>query len=881
MPWLAPALFLAVLLAGFLCIWFVTRGSPRPRRLRFRFTASSLQLFLVLPWWNAFSRWTSNMQMSADGWFCALGLVAAVVWLVGALRKLRRSAEAEAASLGSQLPHPAIPPSLRWQLALVLLPVVALATVGIVAFSRDRVAVEADARLRAGDVAAELAARLDRRAPVELNGIEQFGDGYGDIWAGAVRDPVDPLHETTANERSLMQSIPGMQAWWMLRYASPPAELPPAVANTWLHPGPSPVLLPIKIHFDPAGLLESPKDFPKAPVPPSWPRMLSPALSRAWDSVRSSEGEPVESNVRRDAVDHFSSIAETPALKALARFHQLKLEARSVPAATAARRFLGLATDSATEGVETESGLPLCVVAFAEARIIDPQARLDDEWFSAVRALTFIHPSSLTPWVLGQGSLLAQRERSAAAESRVNELLVRWMMDERLRALARLLQARLPLSRGPLTNLWLDHDGIRWLAATQPIESVKDGRRSTRISVRLVSAEVLGRVFYNCAIAGPTINGHEQRQPPRLPAGLGISLEIEGVPLPLPEADWVARAEDRSKRVLAEAGGEFRPDEVSQKSEGPPFAWPSRPKFVVRVHLVDPTALFAAQRRQQGWFAAMILSTAGIACFGGWQARRAFRRQVELNEQKSDFVSSVSHELRAPLASMRLLAEGLASGRVEEDGKRREYAGFLVQETRRLGALVENVLDFAGIEQGRDRYEFAPADVGQLVAETLKLVGPVAAERGVRIEMVPPATSPIIGFWDGRAVQRALLNLLDNALKHSSRSSVVTVRIRKLVAVSPICPGITPTIHISVADNGPGIPLEDHERIFDRFVRRGSELRRETQGVGLGLTIVKRIAEAHHGRVTVTSVPGEGATFTLELPVSRDGGGTDDKTRDL
>lgn len=324
--------------------------------------------------------------------------------------------------------------------------------------------------------------------------------------------------------------------------------------------------------------------------------------------------------------------------------------------------------------------------------------------------------------------------------------------------------------------------------------------------------------------------------------------------------------------VLAEVVDEFRQQSMAYASGELSDAWPSRPKFVVRVHLVDPAALFAAQRRQRGWFAAMIVSTAGMACFGGWQARRAFRRQIELNEQKSDFVSSVSHELRAPLASMRLLAEGLAGGRIEDDEKRREYAGFLVQETRRLGALVENVLDFAGIEQGRDHYEPAPTDVEHLVTETVKLVGPVAAERGVRIETIPPATSPVTGFWDGRAVQRALLNLLDNALKHAPRGSVVTVRIRKLAEVSLKAPGTTPSVHISVADHGPGIPREDHARIFERFVRRGSELRRETQGVGLGLTIVKRIAEAHHGRVTVASLPGQGATFTLELPGAPDGG---------
>ena len=260
--------------------------------------------------------------------------------------------------------------------------------------------------------------------------------------------------------------------------------------------------------------------------------------------------------------------------------------------------------------------------------------------------------------------------------------------------------------------------------------------------------------------------------------------------------------------------------------------------------------------------------TAGIAGIGGWQANRAFRRQLALSEEKSNFVSSVSHELRAPLASMRLLAEGLASGRVQEEVKRREYAGFLVQETRRLGALVENVLDFAGLEQGRKRYDFGPTDVVKLVQETVKLVEPLAAERGVRVGFATEEGAALTASWDGRAVQRALLNLLDNALKHSPKDSVVTVRLESSPADRTGSPEASTTVRIAVTDHGPGIPPEDHARIFDRFVRRGSELRRETQGIGLGLALVKHIAEAHGGRVRVASVPGEGATFTLELPKS-------------
>jgi two-component system phosphate regulon sensor histidine kinase PhoR len=322
--------------------------------------------------------------------------------------------------------------------------------------------------------------------------------------------------------------------------------------------------------------------------------------------------------------------------------------------------------------------------------------------------------------------------------------------------------------------------------------------------------------------------------------------------------------------------------------------WPSHPRFTVRVHLADPAALFAAQRRQQWLFGGMILSVAGIAGLGGWQANRAFRRQLALSEEKSNFVSSVSHELRAPLASMRLLAEGLAEGRVTEEAKRREYAGFLVQETRRLGSLVENVLDFARIEQGRQRYDFESTDLGRLVRETVKLLQPRAAELGIGLtcsteetasgEDHPQSVATALGSTprsgssdpraeiacDGPAIQRALLNLLDNAFKHAPVGSAVKVTLGSIR-------GPRSAIYISVADSGPGIPAEDHTRIFERFYRRGSELRRETQGVGLGLAIVKHIVEAHGGRVRVASTVGHGATFTLELPAAPRGGAGSDQ----
>jgi signal transduction histidine kinase len=266
-------------------------------------------------------------------------------------------------------------------------------------------------------------------------------------------------------------------------------------------------------------------------------------------------------------------------------------------------------------------------------------------------------------------------------------------------------------------------------------------------------------------------------------------------------------------------------------------------------------------------------------------------RQQQISELKSNFVSSVSHELRAPIASVRLLAENLERGAVQEASKQREYFHFIGQECRRLSALIENVLNFARIEQGRKQYEFEPTDVVSLLQQTLGLMEPAALEKHVRLSPVLPGSGLAdlpLPLLDGQAIQQALVNLIDNALKHSPSGSTVTVGLECAALPGAALPTAQPEVsgplggdtagstsdaqnpgvvlRIYVQDEGPGIPREDHQRIFERFYRRGSELRRETQGVGIGLSIVKHIVEAHAGRVTVDSEIGKGSRFTIELP---------------
>lgn len=224
-------------------------------------------------------------------------------------------------------------------------------------------------------------------------------------------------------------------------------------------------------------------------------------------------------------------------------------------------------------------------------------------------------------------------------------------------------------------------------------------------------------------------------------------------------------------------------------------------------------------------------------------------KERRVSALKSEFVANVSHELKTPLALVRMFAEMLQSGRVQSDAKRQEYLDIIVRESERLSALIENVLDFARLERGRESYEFTEGDVGDAVTRAANVLRYRAEREGVALVVEVEENLPRARI-DERAIQLAVINLVDNALKYAPDGEEIVVRARRDRSDG--------SVRVDVVDRGPGVPAEDRSRIFERFVRlassRGSG--HPVRGSGIGLALVKHIAESHGGRAWVESESG-------------------------
>jgi two-component system phosphate regulon sensor histidine kinase PhoR len=222
-----------------------------------------------------------------------------------------------------------------------------------------------------------------------------------------------------------------------------------------------------------------------------------------------------------------------------------------------------------------------------------------------------------------------------------------------------------------------------------------------------------------------------------------------------------------------------------------------------------------------------------------WLAILTERRASRM---KSDFIANVSHELKTPLSLIRMFGEMVATGRHKGEEAAREYGGIITRESERLSHLIDNVLDFSRLERGKASYHFAEGNLAEVVERALDVCRYRLEREKMKLAVDIAPNLPAVRM-DENEMTLVVLNLVDNAIKHAADGGRVAVTVARASGF----------VTLAVRDFGPGIAREEHPRVFERFYRSQSTRERNVRGSGIGLALVKHIAEAHGGRVTVQS----------------------------
>ncbi len=291
---------------------------------------------------------------------------------------------------------------------------------------------------------------------------------------------------------------------------------------------------------------------------------------------------------------------------------------------------------------------------------------------------------------------------------------------------------------------------------------------------------------------------------------------------------------------LSEPAGEFLPE------------W----RLGVYLQDSDPFAL-AADRQIAAYLWTGVLTILAMAALAALMAGTVLR-QIRLTRLKNDLIATVTHELKTPLASMRVLTDTLLSGHVRDEAQRRDYVRLMSQENERLSHLIDNFLTFSRMERNKRSFDLRDVNMEQVVAASIEALGDRLHSPDCRLQVdLAPDLPTVRGDRD--ALVTVLVNLLDNALKYSDDDKRITVRTR----TEDGC------LLVEVQDNGIGLSRRAARKVFDRFYQVDDTLSRRAGGCGLGLSIVQYIVESHGGTVSVRSDPGKGSTFTVRLPLDR------------
>ncbi len=313
---------------------------------------------------------------------------------------------------------------------------------------------------------------------------------------------------------------------------------------------------------------------------------------------------------------------------------------------------------------------------------------------------------------------------------------------------------------------------------------------------------------------------------------------------------------------LADSSGRFLAGETPPHSAAPlAFHKMSElfPGWQLQARERNPGQTEKAARRYLFLYSAFLILVAAAISLSVWITARSLAREVELGRLKSEFVSSVSHQLKTPLSLIKLHSETLSLDRIADADKKRKYTSIIARECDRLTHLIDRVLDFSRIEVGRRKYSFNNEDLASVVEAAIESCQPQAEMSGKTI--TPHGLSQLITVRaDAQALKQAVLNLVDNAIKYSPKHTEINVSLRADGQWGSV----------SVEDKGIGISPQEQKRIFDEFYRGSRPEISSVRGTGLGLALVSHTVRAHGGRITVDSSPGDGSTFSIKIPLAKE-----------
>lgn len=718
-----------------------------------------------------------------------------------------------------------------WLAAGILLPVFVLAGLAFLSLSSDWRSAKVEAREQARLIADSLSVRLSEDLGQTLTDYIQKTSQWRKH-LDRVADPVGPASSDSIDYNATIQQWTETVPW------------------SGLEPPPLPEARFVE------GRLIDPPDYDSIPQPPDWlSDMTQDQLTALENSLDSSMN-----GMNEDTSDLNPLLADPELareLRLVIRYRVLRDRTRNSTDTVPLSLWMELIEE--TQDIAAPSGTPLADLAWLVVWRGYALADIDSEVLSRFATHVSLHPSFLTSRLLELASEMIQvAPAKADSVAFIEATETRWRSDQRTRALLRGFFQQLDDPAQP-GAVWLKSSSGTFLAVWDPSEP--DGESgfassaSKTGSVRLFPESFLEQAMQQ--------TGHQLKR--YLPEYADIRVR------------WMGKTYFNGG-IEESVSGSFKDNfEILASAQGvigDGLSHPDAHPFQIEIVLSNPELFHARQRSRVVRYGSLIgfamLTT--VLAVGGLD--RIHRRQNQLNDMKTNFVSSVSHELRAPIASVRLMAESLNTGRVHEPARQREYFGLIVRECRRLSSLIANVLDFSRIERNRKNYEFAEADVERLVVETVALMRLMADDRSVRIELETEGADLMESdvMIDSQAIQQALVNLIDNAIKHSPENGLIRV----ILSIQSIDPnssqaetpgeGNPKSFCLAVEDTGPGIPRKERKAIFERFHRLGSELHRETTGVGIGLSIVKHIVETHGGRIDVEDNPGGGSRFVMRIP---------------